>query len=349
MLTLIIPTMNRSEFLIRLLRYYADTKFKYQIIIGDSSNESHLKKLKDEIKKIDSRLKITLKECPNLSHPRTVWEITSLVTTPYTALVCDDDFLIGRGLEKCVNFLETNKDYVSAHGSGAIFSLKESGSSGQVKGVREYMQPSIELPTGAERLSCLLHNYSVVLFSVHRTSVWKKMWHKAPEISDLGIAAELLAACISIISGKTKQLDCLTLVRQGHDARYGKRDIYDRIHDQGWSQSVRVFSESLAEELIIKDNISKDVAENIVKNSWWDYLNLTFRKFFLICSKKNIPTFKSRIGKKLRKYPNIKRMIARLLTVRDPFSLNALLNKKSTYYADFLPIYRAITGDNVNK
>ena len=38
---ILIPTMNRSDFLIRQLNYYANVKSQHPIYIGDASNIEH--------------------------------------------------------------------------------------------------------------------------------------------------------------------------------------------------------------------------------------------------------------------------------------------------------------------
>ena len=41
MITILVPTLNRPEYINRLLKYYSRCSFEGKIIIGDSSNEEN--------------------------------------------------------------------------------------------------------------------------------------------------------------------------------------------------------------------------------------------------------------------------------------------------------------------
>ena len=54
---ILIPTINRSEFLIRQLRYYVSVNSPQAVYISDASEEDR-RRIEDEIKKIGQRLSI---------------------------------------------------------------------------------------------------------------------------------------------------------------------------------------------------------------------------------------------------------------------------------------------------
>ena len=56
MISLLIPTMNRSDFLIRLLRYYRALGFQGCICIGDSSDAVHVERTKKAIQELQDKL-----------------------------------------------------------------------------------------------------------------------------------------------------------------------------------------------------------------------------------------------------------------------------------------------------
>jgi len=113
LLTIITPTFNRSDFLIRLLNYLSHTHYKHRIAIGDSSNAFHVERTKETIKKIGKRLDIIYTQYPGLSCHGAQEKLIQLVDTPYIVSLPDDDFLVPNGLDKCIEFLENNGDYVS--------------------------------------------------------------------------------------------------------------------------------------------------------------------------------------------------------------------------------------------
>ncbi len=53
-----------------------------------------------------------------------VAEAVAKVTTPYCMRADDDDFLAMSGIERCLDFLDENPDYVAASGRIAGFSVR---------------------------------------------------------------------------------------------------------------------------------------------------------------------------------------------------------------------------------
>lgn len=280
MLTIMIPTMNRPDFLFRLLRYYRALEFKHWIYIADSSNSDCREKTKKEIKKFDPKLKIKYFELPRIGISECLRKMTESATTPYSALIADDDFLIPNGLEKCIRFLDKNADYSAAHGAGLIFTIDRSGPQGVVKCVGEYAQSVRSEESASSRLLAHLSQYGVTLFSVHRTAVWTNMWKYGEQVKDTSFSAEILPCCLSVVHGKIAGLNCLTLMRQGHDRRYLLPDFYDWITGPTWFQSWENAKAIMIRELTRKAGIVADEAESVVKQAIWAYLkNGLFQKY----------------------------------------------------------------------
>ena len=352
MITLIIPTKNRVLFLRRLLRYLADNQYRHFLLIGDASDDEHAAQIKDTVGDFKGRLKITYYSCLGLSISATVQRLNQLVTTPYVTLIADDDFLVPRGLEKCLNFLESHKDYSAAHGLGALTTLKESGPCGDIKEVGAYRLGAVEGETGPQRLTEFMNNYFVSLFSLHRTPIWKIMWEEAGAIEDVAFAAELLPCSLSAVKGKIKQLDCFYLVRQGHDRRYLLPKPHEWITKPEWFSSYEVYHHCLAEELAKDKKISIEKAGSIVKEAFGNYL-----------AKGLANKYQGRYGKKdLRNYfkttfkeiPILNGGLSvawrKAIGMRDYYfpsnriSLAALMSPQSVYNKDFMPIYNALTA-----
>jgi glycosyltransferase domain-containing protein len=341
--------MNRSDFLVRLLDYYADTKFKYRIIIGDSSNADHAEKTQKALARLKDSLNITYLDCKGINHPNTVRKMSSQVDTPYTALICDDDFLVSASVDKCIDFLEKNRSYSSVHGQGIVFSIKGGWPYGQIENIRAYKQPIIEHEKASRRLIDLLSNYSVILFSIHRTDIWQKMWESAAPIIDKAFSEELLAACLSIIYGKVKKIDCLHLIRQVHERRYLNPDPYDWVTSSNWHSSFVAFKDALIEKLIEKDCVSRQDAERTVKKAFWSYLKTAFvvkynkgieREIIYQIKMKDFSSYLKRLKRIVRSIKNS------FITFVNPsyISLEALINPFSCYKEDFMPVYRAINS-----
>lgn len=349
LLTIIIPTFNRSDFLIRLLNYLSHAHYKHRIAIGDSSDAFHVGRTKDAIKKIGNKLEIRYMQYPGLNCHGAQEKLIQLVDTPYIVSLPDDDFLVPSGLDKCIEFLENNSDYVAAHGLGAIVALKPSERRGKDLAIRNYRQTVTENEDARERLLRFLGDYSVPVFSVHRTTAFRTMW--SDQIEDYAFG-ELLPCCLSVILGKIKQLRCLYLVRQDHDKRYTSPDSYDWLTSSTWQSSYKVFQDCLTRELSKQASIPLGEAREVVKRAFWAYLarGLAFRYDLKYGSDtaaemrkqlKNTPL----VGGLLRALLQSMRYVKNRWLLADDFSsLPALLHPNAPYYSDFMPIYLAITG-----
>ena len=346
MITLLIPTMNRSDFLIRLLRYYGDLDFQGYICIGDSSNPVHVERTKRAIEMFQGRLKIIYRQYPHLNVIRCVQQLLDFVSTPYAAMVPDDDFLVPTALEQCALFLDGHPDYNAAHGVAALISLQCRGAYGQVAGAGHYRQPVIEGETASQRLLDYLSNYSASLFSVHRVESWREMVRDVSLLADRALGEELLPGCLSIIQGKVKELDCLSLVRQAHDQRYLLPDLYDWITGPNWLPSYQVFRDSLAEELVRQDGISMDEAQEVVKQALWSYLAEHLNRQWRSRYGQAGTGIRNHFRQTARAIPGAPRIWRTLRSLkpreRDEISLPALLNPSSPFHADFLPIYEHV-------
>ena len=60
MITLVIPTIDRSDFIIKYLFYLNLMSFKGQVLLGDSSNQFHFNRIKNFIKNINYLLNLSL-------------------------------------------------------------------------------------------------------------------------------------------------------------------------------------------------------------------------------------------------------------------------------------------------
>jgi len=101
MIGIIIPTINRSEFLIRQLDYYVKVKCPYTIYIGDSSDKYHAEKNQQGIKKCGNKIRIAYCECLGLSAKQAMNKLIENIKEKYCAVIGDDDFLIPKSLSKC--------------------------------------------------------------------------------------------------------------------------------------------------------------------------------------------------------------------------------------------------------
>lgn len=346
-LTIIIVTKNRPEFLNRLLQYFVKTHCRHWIYIADSSDASHIEQTRQIVKELEDPLNILYKECPGMTVSGCHRELAQLISTPYMVCVADGAFLITPSLDQCVQFLENNPDYAIAHGVAALFTLdNEDKPYGSFASVCSYSLPRVEQKTAAERLSYHLSHYTVSMYCVMRTSVWLACWIDTKPVKNPAIAGELLPCCLSVVHGKAKQLDCLYLVRHMHSRRSSlPATVYDWITSGDWSSVYQVFSRALAETVALQDHIEPNEAYRIVKRAFYPYILGRLTKSGG-AKKRPFPHNTKTI---LKRIPGVKHWVvpwwrlAKANIHKKELSLPALLKPNAPYHSDFIEIYKIVS------
>jgi glycosyltransferase domain-containing protein len=342
MITLLVPTLNRPDFVLRLLRYYNNLNFQGCICIGDSSQSDNLEKTKRAIQMYKGKINIIFRECPGMNGAQCIQQLLNLVSTPYAALLPDDDLLIPAALYRCVSYLKGHPEYTSAHGRAILVGLNSKGVYGKVAWVDRYRLPVIEADSASQRLLDHLSDYSVTLFGVHRIDSWRVMYQNVSLLKDATFALEFLPCCLSVIQGKIKELDCLYLLRQIHKQRYLLPEKKDWVADPEWQKSYKLFCDILAREIMLRDNIGLEQAQKTVEQAFSAYLEQRLAGYppnrtglFRLRQVAGIIPGAFEVWRSLQNVIFKQRVSAPLL--------KELLNPSSPYHQDFMPIYRALT------
>jgi glycosyltransferase domain-containing protein len=354
-MTLCVPTKNRSDFLARFLSYYASANYQHWIFIGDSSDTHHLQRDQELINAYSNQLKIKYFECPNQSPGACVENLSRSVQTPYCLGMSDDDFVCPNGIDQCIEFLETNPDYSAAHGIGIYMGVRQSGPYGEVHETGHYPQATIEAATGAERVQAFFNNsLAALMHSVHRTEDWQAMYRGVSALSSVGnnniFKDELIPGAVSVIRGKSIELDCFYFVRFLHDTMYQQILVYDWLTSPNWQTGFQLLCDRLNEELLRSDGISGGIAREAIKNAFWPYivrvLNNEWNHYHSQPSAAESGRRKFRAM--ARRLPGLRQVWRRARYTRqklgqNALSLPALLDPSSPYHADFMPVYTATT------
>ena len=350
-ITLLIPTMSRSDFLARLLHYYRDLDFRGCICIGDSSDELHVKRARSTIEALRDELNIVYQEYPGLTEAACLQRLLQSVATPYVAWVADDDFLVPSALEQCVGFLDSHPDYSAVHGVAAAFGLEHDGPHGRVVDTYRYNQPSVEAASGSQRLIDYLGDYLPTVFSVRRAESCRAMFRDVSPVVDRAFRGELLPGCHSVIQGKIKRLDCLYMVRQHHSRRILMANGFEWITSDDWLPSYKCFRDSLSQELVRQDSISENEAGEVVQTALWGYIRRRLNANWNERYSQDGSVLRTRLRKVARHTPGVRRAWHRARAFipgrANSLSLPAMLSPISPYHRDFMPIYRAVTDGPV--
>ena len=344
-LTLMIPTKNRSDLLIRALHYYARVECPFVIAIGDSSSVEQVEATRRVIRSLEGRLTIVHREYPQLNDSACIKALIEDVQTPYAVFVADDDFLVPKSLSRCMEFLKEHPDYSAAHGDAIQMVVKES-LEGHFLQMRTGFspQPVIAESSARRRVGELLNRYRVTLFSVHRTEIWEKMYRRIAELSDKSFT-EILPCCLSAVYGKIKALDGLSLVRLEHERRYRLPDYFDWLKKSEWARSYAVFSDCLAAAISQTDGINRQDADLFVKKAFWLHLSQELSHELQRDHGLGAVKTKTRIQRQLNRFPRLAQTVLPLWRGLKPagrYSLEVLLKDRSPYREDFRPIYETV-------
>lgn len=338
---ILIPTKDRSDFLNRQLDYYASVESPHPIYIGDASNSEHSSKIKLKIKELSSKLNIKYFYWSNCEPHQTLKRLGHENQEKFCAFTGDDDFFIPDSITKCAEFLDRNSSYRTAQGKGIHFSLNEPGAFGAINSLGNYwIRIESEEETASDRILNFAQNYWVPQFSVHRKNEFINDSENYGNDIDKSFG-ELLHSFTFIIKGKSKFIDCLYLIRQGHDDQYSLPDTFDWVSDVKWQSSCEKFMRYLTYEIAKEDNITEKKARRLVKQSLWLYLSRTMSIKYKSKYKINRSTFKHKI-KKIPMFSNLAKEIKNRFD-KDQLNLANLMRPSSNYHKDFFPVYKAIT------
>ena len=366
MVSILIPTLNRPEFLYRALKYYRKVGFEGVFYIGDSSDRDNASKNLLNIDKMRESLNIDYKyyEKDRYDVALVLKDQIERAKTPYIAICCDDDFLNVNGVRKCAKFLENNADYVSARGIRLNFSLKEIN---EVYGEIDqlHLVPSLYLENNSARVrwATYMNCDLSTMYNVHKKDIFQKMFQHIEKVSIPDFRNELLQSSTTCLLGKTKNLDVLYNLVQLHEGSIsysGRVTIFDQIMSAGWSASIKFMSTFVSEQLMEKDMLNDEQSKSFVYNEFEKYLV----RLFLSQTKaenNNIDKIMN-IGFKLRNFikgsPKLLGLLRYLIDKRakasnlynNPkscrVSLSSIISSASPYRNDFLAVADIISNSN---
>ena len=259
MVSVLIPTFNRSKFLIRLLKYYEDSSYSFKILVGDSSSKKIFEEnlaLKDNLR-IKNNIEFfhtpgkDVIDCLNL--------VLKNVTTPYAIINPDDDFLIPSTLEKMVKILDKDKSVIGVNGQALILNTSN-------KRIYPYKMRGITNKQAGQRLLNFSNNYFGVLFTLFRIEHQREIYNVPLEISNDQIKGELYPGFFSVLLGKIYHVNDLLVLRTvGHER---KRLTPIELTDK---KSFSKLKDSISKKISSTDNVDIKLSNDIFDRSWKSY------------------------------------------------------------------------------
>lgn len=347
-----IPTMNRADFIIRQLNYYASVNCPHSIYIGDSSRPEEREKIIKAIQKIGNKLKIRLENHDGLSVTQSSIKLLDTIEEKYVCFIGDDDIQIPASLTKCAQFLEDNPDYATVSGHAVAVRVRNNGVYGDIDRISDYPTGELLIDSPSERIVEYLKNYYVIMFYVSRTEQIRKSWQNMEGIKDKALAAEIIPTSSLVIAGKSKKLDCLCFIRQIHDAHYILPNTLDWLMGEHWRSSFFESLNKLSNELVAKESIPKEKALNFLKEGFWLYIQKqlirehyeAFPYKIKNVEKSKLKTLRSSIGDSLPFLKYVYRRWIKPMRTGKRYVHFEVTQPYSKYFKDFKPVIDSITG-----
>ena len=356
-LSIIVPTMNRPQFVERLLAYYARQAFSHCIYIGDSSGDlQHREAIVAAVERVKDKIKVEYVHCPNNNIYEVVQKIVDKVLTPYVSYLADDDFLVPKVIEECIEFMESHSDYSCACGRAVMFKLNNSGAYGSFDAASYYPAYGIEDEKPDVRLMKHLSQYTSAFHSVCRTKMMRKALEKifilkremqsqisyGKTMSVMSNFGELLLSCSLLIQGKLKRIGSLYYIRQVHDARYLSLDWFELISNPSWQSGIRILREQLVEYLEGQGCL-REKAEKTVKQALWVYVAQGGMEKLRKQNGSN--SWKQRLKDQVKYFPQLKKLWRFVRSYKDRFALEAVLRPSSNLHKHFMPVYSLVSNE----
>src|SRR3989344_3686915 len=347
---IIVPTRNRSEFITRLLNYYASLKSPHTIYLGDSSDPPETEKIKKIISELSGKLNVAYHYSPPGDVGKCEYELLTLVKEKYACLLCDDDYHIPDTLTVCAEFLEKNPDYASAIGLSVSFKIKGNGVYGELVDIHDYPRKPIEHETASDRLLYFFGAGLVPLVNcVSRTNQFLYFYEETYQMKDMIFGHDVLPSALLAIAGKYKVIDKLSFIRQLHLNHNPLPDMFDWVTGEKWNQHYAYVKDKLVKALAEKDGLDQKGAELSFKKAFWNHLSTWMPKDYGLY----VNSLKPRQPKKLtirmeigNKFPFIKslyrKIIRPFLTKRVQLHYE-IVQPNSKYYKDFRAIVDSVT------
>ena len=207
LVTLIVPTVSRPSAVRRHFEYWAGSGVKVLILDG----------AKQPISLSEHELatrNVTYIHSGTRFNERLA-SAGQLVTTPYAALLSDDEFFLKDGLRECVIFLEDNPSVIGCTGRVLGFFVDQN---------RFLTFPMYEdwksFPLGRDdarnRLDFALppNKAHKVQYSLFRSEIWARLFHESyKDFYSSGYVYERILNFYSAILGRTELLECVVWMR----------------------------------------------------------------------------------------------------------------------------------------
>lgn len=270
--TLIMPTMNRPEFVERTLSYFRHAAAPWPILVLDGSDPEQASRTAGVVG-ADSAWggKATYAAFPGTSFVRRFYFGTQQAKTPFTQLIADDDFTSPEFIGKAAALLDGDLSCAAAHGATTSFRFSHSLAQSRGEPVRftDVQTPQNRAEKDAvSRILWFQGQHSPSLFyALRRTNLWRSIAEDLIKVEDaaaewrdhasaflLGNLYETLQDYATLIEGTVRGTPHIMLCRQYHPLNSGglarqASDHLQTILDDRFPKLARIVAGAISHRL----------------------------------------------------------------------------------------------------
>ena len=314
-ISIMIPTKNRPNFILRQLKYYSLSNFQGVILIGDSSDSKFFEENESNIIDFGKELTIRHFHKPELTADKTLSFLSREVQTDYSVNVSDDDIILVESILEGINFLDSHMEYSAVHGKAFLISMENAKSEpfGKLASFLRYPVASISEDSALGRIKEFFANVLNVNMAIVRSKINMDAFSEIEKLSNYYstyIFGELVHGSIVCSRGKIGQIDNCYLIRQSHeDQYYSSLNMGEWFSRDDWCNQYNILKLAINREILAYDDI-EDINNktSLILSSWLESLINN-----MVIKDKISPSFISYIGvKKFLKRFSILRVLHRL-------------------------------------
>lgn len=266
-LTIIIPTHNRRKHLSRVLDYYAD--YDVKIIVIDSSNE----------KDVVETEHVEYRHVQNMEYFEKLFSVVNEVKTKYILFCPDDDFIVKKSIDRCMDFLNDNQDYASVQGN-YIYYTKAKDNILSAPFHFEAYNMDINESDALDRLDQLSLPVKIFMnYALHRTENIKQIYKL---INDHNIKETIfggyICQFIPVLNGKHKVLPIFYMAREWDlcSGGYGMKSLEDILMQKDGEEIFQKYKNILIEYIVKHYNRDFVKVEQFINDMYARYLNTNY-------------------------------------------------------------------------
>jgi glycosyltransferase domain-containing protein len=266
-LTVVIPSYNRQDYLLRQVIYWAASNVS--VVIADGSETPLDIDIQGEIAK---RTNIKYVHSPSSFADR-MRLAGEMLSTAYAVLSGDDEFLLWDGLHQALLKLKGDGVAVACMGQSLGFNVDEKTFAVTYSAGYPHQRYEVSQSTAAARANAAMGNYvAATCYAVIKSDVWRRSWGKHGSWSS-PYAGEIQQALATYIWGKLVTVDAVYWMRSSENAPVNTTQYNRGISFEEWWVDLKseherdLFIDVLATELTEAEDKPRAEAWSIVDHA----------------------------------------------------------------------------------